>query len=179
MVAGHVQNSETKTRSALARARPDALAALREYVDVWSGERELLGQTSQLLFVWPSGQPLHPDTITALFHKHSREAQLPRIRLHDVRHSYATAALKAGVPPKVISERLGHATAAFTLQTYAHVIPGMDQAAANSVAALILGSDAVDDTNGRILGRQVPEGGSKHNWPGTKSQASGGSGGRI
>jgi hypothetical protein len=68
-----------------------------------------------------------------------RRGGLPRIRLHDVRHSYATAALKAGIPAKVISERLGHATAAFTLQTYTHVIPGMDESAASTVAELILG----------------------------------------
>jgi hypothetical protein len=70
---------------------------------------------------------------------------MPKIRLHDVRHSYATAALIAGVPAKVISERLGHATAAFTLQAYAHVIPGMDEDAANSVAALILTGAGVAD----------------------------------
>ena len=102
-------------------------------------------RTRQLLFVWPDGRPLHPDTITALFHRHCDAAGLPRIRLHDVRHSYATAALKAGIPPKVISERLGHATAAFTLQTYTHVIPGMDEAAADTVAALILGSSRAAD----------------------------------
>ena len=67
-------------------------------------------------------------------------AGLPRIRLHDVRHSYATAALKAGISAKVISERLGHASAAFTLQTYGHVLPGMDRDAAATVADLILTS---------------------------------------
>ena len=92
--------------------------------------------------MWPDGRALHPDTITAMFHRHCTGTGLPRIRLHDVRHSYATAALQAGVPTKIISERLGHATAAFTLQTYTHVIPGMDQAAADTVAALILGSAA-------------------------------------
>jgi hypothetical protein len=56
-----------------------------------------------------------------------------------VRHSYATAALKAGIPAKVISERLGHASVAFTLQVYGHVIPGMDADAAATVAGLILG----------------------------------------
>jgi integrase len=107
-------------------------------VQTWDQERELLGQETQLLFVWPNGNPLHPDTISALFHKHCEAAGLPRIRLHDVRHSYATAALMAGVSPKIISERLGHATSAFTLQVYSHVIPGMDDAAASTVAALIL-----------------------------------------
>ena len=57
-----------------------------------------------------------------------------------MRHSYATAALKAGISAKVISERLGHASVAFTLQTYSHVIPGMDRDAAATVADLILTS---------------------------------------
>jgi hypothetical protein len=57
-----------------------------------------------------------------------------------VRHSYATAALKAGISAKVISERLGHASVAFTLQTCSHVIPGMDKDAAATVADLILTS---------------------------------------
>jgi len=65
--------------------------------------------------------------------------------MHDVRHSYATAALKAGIPPKIISERLGHSTAAFTMQTYAHVIPGMDKRAAVDVADLILRGGHTDE----------------------------------
>jgi integrase len=140
VVAGHAQESETKTRSGerVLALDPDTRLALQEYVRTWDQERELLGQDTQLLFVWPNGRPLHPDTISALFHKHCDAAGLPRIRLHDVRHSYATAALMAGVSPKIVSERLGHATAAFTLQVYSQVIPGMDEAAATSVAALIL-----------------------------------------
>ena len=69
----------------------------------------------------------------------ARAAGLPAIRLHDVRHSYATAALAAGIPAKVVSERLGHANIAITLDVYSHVIPGMDAQAANAVASLILG----------------------------------------
>ena len=68
----------------------------------------------------------------------ARAAGLPPIRLHDVRHSYATAALAAGIPAKVVSERLGHAPIAITLDVYSHVIPGMDAQAANAVASLIL-----------------------------------------
>src|SRR6185436_14365676 len=48
---------------------------------------------------------------------------LPRIRLHDLRHTHATLLLKAGVPIEVVSERLGHATPAFTMATYQHVLP--------------------------------------------------------
>ena len=158
---------------------PDTCEALGEYLALWHGEREALGQETRLLFVWPDGRAIHPDTITALFHRHCASAGLPRIRLHDVRHSYASAALKAGISPEIISERLGHASVAFTLQTYTHLVPGMDRSAAEATAALILRGEAHAPSDGRILGRIEGESETKENWPGTKSQASGGSGGRI
>jgi hypothetical protein len=134
VVDGRARDSETKTRAGerTLALDPSTWDALRDYIKIWAQERDLLGQDTQLLFVRPSGQPIHPDTITARFHKHCADAGLPRIRLHDVRHSYASAALKAGIPPKVISERLGHAAVAFTMQTYTHVIPGMDRDAADT-----------------------------------------------
>lgn len=54
------------------------------------------------------------------------KAGVRRIRFHDLRHTYASQALKAGVPPHVISQRLGHATVGFTLSVYSHVLPGME-----------------------------------------------------
>ncbi len=140
-VDGRVGESDTKTEAGhrLMALDPQTLQALREYVDMWAEERRLLGQPTKLLFVWPDGTPVHPDTVTALFGRHLVAAGLPKIRLHSLRHSYASAALKSGVSPKVVSERLGHASVAFTMQTYMHVIPGMDAAAADQVAALILG----------------------------------------
>ena len=83
-----------------------------------------------------------PSTLNGSPHGSSsspRAAGLPRIRLHDVRHSYASAALAAGIPAKVVSERLGHATIAITMDTYSHVLPGLDAEAAGTVARLILG----------------------------------------
>lgn len=62
---------------------------------------------------------------------------LPSIRLHDLRHTHATIALKAGVPIKVITERLGHEDPAFTMKQYAHVIPGMQADAARVVASTV------------------------------------------
>ncbi len=142
-VDGQVLDSDTKTEAGhrVMALDPRTARALRQYVATWGEERRLLDQASLLLFVWPDGTPLHPDTITSRFHRHVAAAGLPRIRLHDVRHSYATAALASGTSPKIVSERLGHANAAFTMQTYMHVIPGMDAAAASEVAALIFGSD--------------------------------------
>ena len=59
------------------------------------------------------------------------------IRLHDLRHTHATLALQAGVHPKVVSERLGHATVGITLDLYSHVVPSLDRQAAETIAALI------------------------------------------
>jgi integrase len=63
---------------------------------------------------------------------------LPHIRLHDIRHSYATASLKANVNPKIVSQRLGHASVGFTLSVYSHALPGIDRDAADTIADLIL-----------------------------------------
>ncbi len=62
-------------------------------------------------------------------------------RLYDLRHTAATLALAAGVPPKVVSEMLGHASAAFTLDVYSHVLPHMQDSAAERVEAMLLTGD--------------------------------------
>jgi integrase len=80
----------------------------------------------------------HPYLISDWFERLAHQAGLPKIRLHDVRHSYASAALAAGIPAKIISERLGHANIMITMDTYSHVLPGMDAEAATTVARLIL-----------------------------------------
>ena len=128
---------------------PATLAALRAHQARQAEEKTIIGtgyRDSGLVFTMPDGSPIHPQRISAWFLQHTRAAGLPRIRLHDVRHSYATAALAAGVPPKVISQRLGHATIAITMDTYSHVIPGLDEHAAETVARLILGDgEAIAD----------------------------------
>jgi integrase len=68
-----------------------------------------------------------------------REDQLPRIRLHDLRHTHATLLLAAGKPVKLVSERLGHANATIALTVYQHVHPGMGRQAADRFAALLKG----------------------------------------
>ena len=118
------------------------VAALREHKKRQTEDRAVVGpgwQDSGLVFTRPDGVPLHPDLISDWFGRLAREAGLPTIRLHDVRHSYASAALAAGIPAKIVSERLGHATVQITLDTYSHVLPGLDAQAAETVARLILG----------------------------------------
>jgi integrase len=66
-----------------------------------------------------------------------RQAGLPLVRLYHLRHTAATLALSAGVPPKVVAEQLGHASAAFTLDVYSHLLPHMQADAAERVEALL------------------------------------------
>lgn len=85
------------------------------------------------------GELVRPGLLTRTFTRISRMAGLPIIRLDDLRHTYATLALKAGVHPKVVSERLGHATVGITLDLYSHVTPAIASEAADVVTAKIFG----------------------------------------
>jgi integrase len=93
-----------------------------------------------LVVTEPDGSAIHPQVWTRRFAALAKRADLPAIRLHDLRHSYATAALTAGVKVKVLSQRLGHADVSVTLKVYDHVLPGDDQAAAELVAAALAGN---------------------------------------
>jgi integrase len=90
-----------------------------------------------VLFKTVSGHPINSDYLAKQFKGILEFARLPRIRLYGLRHTAATLALAAGVPPKVVSEQLGHASAAFTLDTYAHVLPHMQDEAAAKVEAML------------------------------------------
>lgn len=91
-----------------------------------------------LLFCWPDGRPIYPDTVTAQFNRWVDRAGLPPITLHSVRHTYATMSLRAGVNPKIVSSRLGHASVAFTLDTYTEDVPELHHDAAEAVSRLFL-----------------------------------------
>ncbi len=83
-----------------------------------------------LVFCYPDGSPLPPNSVTKAFHKLAKSVGIPNMRLHDLRHTHATLMLKQGVHPKVVSERLGHSSVAITLDIYSHVLPGVQAAAA-------------------------------------------------
>jgi integrase len=90
-----------------------------------------------LVFCKEDGPPIHAQTYSRTFERLVAQMDLPTIRLHEPRHTHATIALKAGIPVKVISERLGHENPAFTMKQYAHVIPGMQAEAAQAIAGLV------------------------------------------
>ena len=84
------------------------------------------------------GSPLHPDSMTRKWSRFLKDNNLPHIRLHDLRHSNATALIMAGVNPRVVQQRLGHSDVNITLNTYTHVLPEMDMDAANKLDTIIL-----------------------------------------
>jgi integrase len=122
------------------------LAGLRAWRKAQAGGRLIMGagyQDHGLVFCHPDGPPYHPERFSREFDRRVERFGLPRIRLHDLRHSWATLALSASVPAKVVSERLGHSSIAITLDTYSHVLPAMSLDAAERVAGLILGGTSV------------------------------------
>jgi len=125
----------------------ETVAVLREHRERQLDERLAWGPAygdHGLVFCRENGTPIWPRTFSRSFDHHVRDARLPKIRLHDLRHTHATVALEAGIHPKVVQERvvqerLGHATIAITLDTYSHAIPAMQEDAAAKIAALLDG----------------------------------------
>lgn len=89
------------------------------------------------VFTRTDGTPWHPAYITDRWRTLVRTLPLPTIRLHDLRHTHATLLLAAGVPVKVVSERLGHTTIWMTLDVYAHVLPAQDRNAAEAIGTIL------------------------------------------
>jgi integrase len=137
-----VQLSEPKTAKGRRSVAldPQTVAILREHRKHQVEERLAWGPAyhpSELVFTREDGFHIHPERFSDMFEARVRRAGLPRIRLHDLRHTHATLALAAGVHPKVVSERLGHANIGITLDTYSHAIPALEEEAAATVAALV------------------------------------------
>lgn len=90
----------------------------------------------QLIVDRGDGNPINPDSLSSAWRRFITDHHLPAVRWHDLRHSHATALLLQGVHPKIVSERLGHASIGITLDTYSHVLPSMQTAAATAFDAL-------------------------------------------
>ena len=97
-------------------------------------------EATALVFARADGNPTHPDYFSQTFERLIAQTDLPRIRLHDLRHTHASILLQAGTPVKVVSERLGHATPAFTMNVYQHVLPGMQADAAAAFGEIVFSS---------------------------------------
>lgn len=95
-------------------------------------------QNNDFVFATEIGSPLLPSNLTRRHFKPIlKKAELSEIRLYDLRHTCATLLLLAGVNPKFVSERLGHATIALTLDTYSHVLPSMQKSATEQLEQML------------------------------------------
>jgi len=121
------------------------VSALRSWRARQAEERLLMGagyQDHDLIFCRPDGLPYHPEAFSKTFERRLRQpryGELPTIRLHDLRHTWATLALAAGVDVAIVSRRLGHGSPMTTWTTYQHIVPGMQTDAAEKVARLVFG----------------------------------------
>ena len=112
---------------------PSATLALRNHYEKEKATQAMMRialTDDALLFSNPDGKPWRPDTISRAWRNLATRCGLPRIRFHDARHSHASLMLKQGVHPKIVQERLGHASIQITLDVYSHVSPGLQQMAA-------------------------------------------------
>jgi integrase len=148
MVKGELIFGEPKTKRSARVVHLDAgtVAVLRRH-RIETLERGLQTGTPvpDLVFTLDD-EPIRPSLASRRFPKLAQQAGLPRIRFHDLRHTWATLALANGIHPKIVSERLGHSSIAITLDTYSHVTGTLQADAAEQVASLLF--PAVDEPDG-------------------------------
>ena len=119
---------------------PSSMLRLAEHKDRQEGIAAMQGRAmahEDLVFSTLTGQPLRPNTITRAWHNLAVKAEVRPIRLHDARHTHASLMLKQGVHPKIVQERLGHASIEMTLDIYSHVTPGLQRQAAEAFDQLL------------------------------------------
>ena len=112
---------------------PESAMVLRGHREKQERDAAMLGHQvsdEDLVFAQADGRPMLPNSLTHAYLRIARRVGIHGVRLHDLRHTHASLMLKQGVHPKIVSERLGHANIAITLDTYSHVMPGLQAEAA-------------------------------------------------
>lgn len=132
-INGEVREAPLKTKNAYRTISlgTDAVGVLKQ-------QREKQ-PSSAYVFPGPTGGPIAPDSVLHMLHRVLDRAGLPEIRFHDLRHTFATLALQNGVDVKTVSGMLGHFSAGFTLDTYAHVTTAAQKKAAETMGEVLAG----------------------------------------
>jgi integrase len=148
MVDGHPEESTPKSRAGRRSVPLDEhlVDLLTTHRRAQRAERLRAGlgkDESGYVFTNELGEPLSPKWISDRFEDLVKAAGLPRIRLHDTRHTAASLMVAAGVPAKVVQEMLGHSHVSITLALYAHVTPAMGREAGAALSAALLGTSPV------------------------------------
>lgn len=144
-IKGRVHRSPTtKTdKPRVIRLDPTTVRVLRAWKARQASEKLALGDDyagEDLVFSLADGRPHNPNTLSWMFDQRVKRHRAPRIRLHDLRHTWATLALADGIHPRIVQERLGHSSVSVTLDIYSHVTPGLESDAADRIARLIFGA---------------------------------------
>jgi integrase len=142
VVAGRAVDSDGKSDSGWRTISldPFTVTTLRTYVQMLDEERAAFGDDYPdhgKLMCFEDGRMMHPDTITRRFNRLVDRAAARRIHLHDVRHTYTTLSMDAGIDPKIVSDRVGHSNMQVTFQIYTHRSTGRDREAAEHIGDLI------------------------------------------
>ncbi|MCL5981376.1 MAG: site-specific integrase [Firmicutes bacterium] len=145
--SGLTLDDTTKTKSGRRSINmtDDAIRELKAHRKRQLQERLLMGaayQDRNLVFCREDGSLLRPEEFTKRFQRHLVNAGLPKVRLHDLRHTHATLLLQRGIPAKLVQERLGHSSITMTLDLYSHVTPEMQKLAAESLNGLMAKASA-------------------------------------
>ncbi|MEY8404525.1 site-specific integrase [Oscillospiraceae bacterium 44-34] len=133
-INGEVVEAPLKTKNSYRTISlgEDAVGILKE-------QRKKCGG-SEYVFPSPTGGPISPDSVIQMLHRVLKRAGLPKVRFHDLRHTFATVALQNGVDIKTVSGMLGHYSAGFTLDTYAHVTTQAQREAAKTMGSVLSGA---------------------------------------
>ncbi|MBU2009416.1 MAG: site-specific integrase [Chloroflexi bacterium] len=142
LAGGKLHFSEPKTAKGRRQIAltPTSVLTLRGHKEKAEADRKMLGlplTDDDLVFARPDGSPERPTRVTEAFRWLARKMGLRGMRFHDLRHTHASLMLAQGIHPKVVQERLGHATIGITLDTYSHVVPGLQEAAARRFEGLV------------------------------------------
>ncbi|PGK52067.1 site-specific integrase [Priestia megaterium] len=116
------------------------MKALHNWKAYQENEKNLGGeeyQENDLVVTTTVGTPFHSSNVSRSWRRLLEKVDVPRIRFHDMRHTHATLLLKQGIHPKIVSERLGHANVRVTLDTYSHVLPGLQEVAADAIEEVL------------------------------------------
>ena len=112
------------------------LPLAEDTVSVLKEQRRKVG-SCPWVFPSPNGGPISPDSVLHMLHRVLKRAGLPKVRFHDLRHTFATLALQNGVDIKTVSGMLGHFSAGFTLDTYAHVTSAAQRQTAQTMGNIL------------------------------------------
>ena len=134
-VNGEVVEAPLKTKNSY---RSVSIGA--DAVEILKSQKRKVNGTSEYVFPSPTGGPISPDSVLHMLHRVLKRTGLPKVRFHDLRHTFATLALQNGVDIKTVSGMLGHYSAGFTLDTYAHVTTAAQRQAANTMDNVLSGT---------------------------------------